>query len=79
MCLGVLLVACLLMGGVVSTWFVVWLEVSQHRWVGQDFSKTVTSRGAHTDDYSQDLCLQCPSPTISHSHPLFSQEILQEP
>ena len=37
-----------------------------------------TSRGVHIDDYSQDLCLQCPSSTVSHSYPLFSQEIFQE-
>ena len=37
-----------------------------------------TSRGVHTGDYSKDLCLQCPSPTVSHSHPLFYQGILQE-
>ena len=35
--------------------------------------------GLHTDDYSQDFCLQCPSPAMSHSHSLFSQEMLQEP
>ena len=46
--------------------------------VGPDFSKMPTSRGIHTDDYSRDLCLQCPLPTMSHIHPLFSQEILWE-
>ena len=46
--------------------------------MGPDFPKMATSRGAHADDYSQDLCLQCPFPTKSHSHSLFSQEILQE-
>ena len=36
-----------------------------------------TSRETHTDEYSLELCLQCPCPTTSHSHLLFSQEILQ--
>ena len=54
------------------------LWASQHWWVGPDFPKMVTSRGTHTHECSQDLCLQCPSPTMSHSHPLFSQAILQE-
>ena len=35
-------------------------------------------RKVHTEEYSREFCLQCPSPTTSHSHPLFSQEILQE-
>ena len=26
------------------------------------FSKMATSRGVHSDDYSRDLCFQCPSP-----------------
>ena len=46
--------------------------------MGPDFPKMATSRGTHTGEYSLDFCLQCPSPTTSHSHPLFSQEILQE-
>ena len=45
---------------------------------GPDLSKMATSTGVHNDRYSQDLCLQFPSPSISHSHHLFSQEILQE-
>ena len=59
--------------GCVPTWFVV-----QPWWLGPDFSKMAISRGVHTDDHSWDLCLQPPSPMMSHSHPLFSQEILQE-
>ena len=46
--------------------------------MGPDFSKMATSRETQADEYSQELCLQCPSPTTSHSNPLFSQEILQE-
>ena len=60
------------------TWIIVWSGASQPWWVGPDFSKMVTCKGTHTDDYSRDLCLQCPFPTTTHSHPLFSQEILQE-
>ena len=54
--------------------------LSPDEW-GSDISKMATSRGVHSDDFSEDLCLQCPSPTTSHSHPLplFTQEILQEP
>ena len=37
--------------------------------MGPDFSKMTTSRGVHADDYSWDLCIQCASSTISHSHP----------
>ena len=62
----------------VSTQIILWPGASQPWLVGPDLSKMATSRGACTDDYSQELCLQCPSPTMSHSHPLFSQEILQE-
>ena len=60
------------------TWIVVWLWASQCWWVGPDFHKMATSRERHTDEYSQELCLQCPFTTMSHSRPLFSQEILQE-
>ena len=45
---------------------------------GQIFPKMSTCRERHTDEYSQELCFQCPSPTTSHSHTLFSQEVLQE-
>ena len=38
---------------------------------GQIFSKMATYRGIHTNDYSRELCLQCPSPTMIHSHPNF--------
>ena len=55
----------------VPTQFIVCPGASHPWWVGPDFSKM-----AH--DYYQDLCFQCPSPSMSHSHPLFSQEILQE-
>ena len=61
-----------------STWIIVWPGVSQHCQVGPDFPQMATSRGTHADEYSQDFCLQCPSPLTSHSHPLFSQEFLQE-
>ena len=60
--------------GCVPTWFVVWPEASKPWWAGPDFSKMTTSRGVHADDYSQGLCLQCPSPTMSHSHPLFPRK-----
>ena len=30
-----------------------------------------TSKGTQTDDYFKELCLQCPSPTMSHNHPVF--------
>ena len=46
--------------------------------VKADFSKVTTSSGVHTNQYTQDLCLQCPFLTMSHSHCLFSQEILQD-
>ena len=49
------------------TWILICPRASRHRWVG--------TRGKHADKYSRDLCLQCPSPTTSHSTPLFSQEI----
>ena len=39
--------------------------------------KVAPSRGARREDSSRDLCLQCPSPAVSHSHPIF-QEVLQE-
>ena len=39
----------------------------------------VASRGAHANDYSQDLCLQCPAPTATHSHSLLSQGTCQDP
>ena len=42
------------------------------------FSKWPPPRGVHSDYYSQNLCLQWLSPISSHSHPLLSQEILQE-
>ena len=35
------------------------------------FSKMATSRGVHSNDYSRDLFLQCPSPTTSLSHTFF--------
>ena len=38
---------------------------------GQVFSKMAKSRGAHTEDDSWELCLQCPSPRRSHNHPIF--------
>ena len=60
------------------TWIVVWPGAFQHSWVGSDFPKMATSRETYTDKYSQELCFQCPSPTTSHIHPLFSQEVLQE-
>ena len=60
------------------TWIVVCPEASQCCWVEPDFPKMATSRETHADEYSQELCFQCPSPTISCSHPLFSQEILRE-
>ena len=43
-----------------------------------DFPKMATSREMHAEEYSQALCLQHPFPTMSCSHPLFSQQILQE-
>ena len=46
--------------------------------MGPDLPKMATSRETYGDEHSQELCLQCPSPTMNHSHPLFSQEILQE-
>ena len=58
--------------GCIPTQIIVWPEDSQPWWVGPDFSKMATSKGAHIDDYSWDLCLKCLSPTASHSHPLFS-------
>ena len=63
----------------VPTQFVVWPRASQPRCVRPGFSKMVTSGRVYIDDYSQELCLQCPSPTKSHSHSLFSQVILQGP
>ena len=38
--------------GCVPTRFVVWLGAAQPWLVRPDFSKTATSRGVHTDDYS---------------------------
>ena len=46
---------------------------------GQIFPNWPSLREAHSDDYSWYLCLQCSSPTRSHSHSLFSQEIPQGP
>lgn len=39
-------------------------------------AKMAIARGVHSDDYSRDLCPQCPYPTMSHSHPQFTQDIL---
>ena len=39
------------------------------QWVGLDFFKMAASRGAHINDYYWDLCVQSPTPTMSHSHP----------
>ena len=54
------------------TWIVVWPGASQHCCMGPDFPKMVTSRETHVDGPSPQLCLQCPSLTMSHSHSLFS-------
>ena len=60
------------------TWIIVWPGASQCWWVGPDFTHLATFRGTHIDEYSLELCLQCPSLIIIHSHPLYSHEILQE-
>ena len=39
------------------------------------FQNGATCRGAHADDYSGDLCLQYPSPTRTHSHPVFPGDL----
>ena len=54
------------------TWIVVLPGASQHQRVGPDFHNMATSSGSHADEYSQELCLKCPSPTISHNHLVFS-------
>ena len=40
---------------------------------GPDFSKILAFRGAHSNDYSWEFCLQYPAPTVSHSCPQFSR------
>ena len=42
------------------------------------FFQNGSLRGAHTDDYSWDPCLQCPAPPVSPQPPLLSQETLQD-
>ena len=48
-----------------------WPGASQRWRVEPDFPKMATSKGTQTDDYFKELCLQCPSPTMSHNHPVF--------
>ena len=36
-----------------------------------------TIRGAHANDYTHDLCLQCPYPTMNHSYPVFQGDPLR--
>ena len=43
-----------------------------------DISHMAASRGAHSDDYSWDLCFPCPAPAVGHSNPLLTQKTLQE-
>ena len=38
---------------------------------GARFSQYGHSRERHTAEYCQELCFQCPSPTVSHIHPCF--------
>ena len=59
--------------GCVPTWFVLWSGAFDLLWVGPDFSKMAACRGTQADDYSWDLCLHRPSPTMSHSHPVFQE------
>ena len=58
--------------GCAPTWIAVCPGASQADLrVGPDFPKMATSRETHADEYSQELCFQCPSPTTSHIHPCF--------
>ena len=43
------------------TCVIVWSGASQCCFVGAEFSKMAISRGKQADEYSRDLCLQCPS------------------
>ena len=70
LCLGGLKAACWLMGGAIFQ-FIIWPRASQPWWVGPHFSKMATSTGIHTDDYSWDLCLQCPSSQQAKVTPCF--------
>ena len=36
---------------------------------GAKFFQNRHLRGGHTDEYSRDLCVQCPAPTVSHGQP----------
>ena len=47
------------------------LDFLQTIWVGPDFPKMATSRETHTDECSQELCLQCPSPQQATFTPCF--------
>ena len=62
------------------TWVVVCPGAYQQvtdRW-GQIFPKWPPPVRGRAAEYSGELSFQCPSRTMSHSHPLFSQEVLQE-
>ena len=53
------------------------LGTSQSCWVVSDFSKMAVSRDAHTDEYSQDLCLQCPAHCKPQVPPAFPGDPLK--
>ena len=51
--------------------------LSADGWGWPDFPKMATSRERNASDYSQELCIQCPSHTTSHITPVFPGGLLR--